>query len=214
MALASLPGKLDEYLDLEKSGLTALELDVKDQNGEVGFVPSSVPLAKSVGAARGYYDARDVARRAHERGLYLVGRIVVFEDPVLSRARPGPGDPTDGRVGLARCSRAGVGESVRPARVALQRRPREAAARAGFDEIMFDYVRFPSDGDVDRAVYGSRGSLGSGKPSRRSCGMRTDVSSRSVSACRLPCSASRPHAISASARSRDAWRRISTPCTR
>ena len=28
-----------------------------------------------------------------------------------------------------------------------------AAARAGFDEIMFDYVRFPSDGDVDGAVY-------------------------------------------------------------
>ena len=35
-----------------------------------------------------------------------------------------------------------------------------AAARAGFDEIMFDYVRFPSDGDVGRAVYGSQGSLG------------------------------------------------------
>jgi hypothetical protein len=29
-----------------------------------------------------------------------------------------------------------------------------AAARAGFDEIMFDYVRFPSDGDVENAVYG------------------------------------------------------------
>jgi hypothetical protein len=34
-----------------------------------------------------------------------------------------------------------------------------AAARAGFDEIMFDYVRFPSDGSVDRAVYRNRGSL-------------------------------------------------------
>ena len=35
----------------------------------------------------------------------------------------------------------------------------EAAVKAGFDEIMFDYVRFPSDGDVDSAVYRNQGSL-------------------------------------------------------
>ena len=34
-----------------------------------------------------------------------------------------------------------------------------AAARAGFDEILFDYVRFPSDGDVASAVYRNRGGL-------------------------------------------------------
>ena len=45
MGLASLPGKLDEYLDLERDGLTALELDVKDENGEIGFMTRSVPLA-------------------------------------------------------------------------------------------------------------------------------------------------------------------------
>src|SRR4030095_15787773 len=84
-AVASLPGKLDDYLDLERDGLTALELDVKDENGEVGFTPSSVPLARSSGAARTYYAPRDVARRAHERGIYLIGRIVVFEDPVLAQ---------------------------------------------------------------------------------------------------------------------------------
>ena len=59
MGLASLPGKLDEYLDLERDGLTALELDVKDENGEIGFVTQAVPrLAVSSGAARDYYDAR------------------------------------------------------------------------------------------------------------------------------------------------------------
>jgi len=159
-ALASLPGKLDEYLDLEHDGLTALELDVKDENGEVGFVPSSVPLAASVGAARDYYKPREVAQRAHERGIYLVGRIVVFEDPMLSSSRPDLAiRHTDGSVWR---DAAGLGwvnpydERVWKYNVDLA----AAAARAGFDEIMFDYVRFPSDGDVDRAVYGSRGSLG------------------------------------------------------
>src|SRR5262245_32145554 len=159
MALASLPGKLDEYLRLERDGLTALELDVKDENGEIGFVPSSVPLARSVGAAHDYYAPRDVARRAHERGIYLIGRIVVFEDPVLSRGRPdlairrsdgsvwrdgaglGWANPYDKRVWKYNVD------------VAI------AAARAGFDEIMFDYVRFPSDGDVERAVYRNPASL-------------------------------------------------------
>jgi hypothetical protein len=159
MGLASLPGKLDEYLDLESEGLTALELDVKDENGEVGFVAPRVPLARSVGAARDYYDARDVVRRAHERGLYLVGRIVVFEDPVLSRGRPDLAiRRSDGSVWR---DAAGLGwtnpydKRVWKYNVDIA----VAAARAGFDEIMFDYVRFPSDGDVAAAVYGNERSL-------------------------------------------------------
>ena len=69
MALASLPGKLQEYVDLESEGLTAIELDVKDENGEVGFRSSS-KLARQVGAARDFYDAREVAkRRSRARSL-------------------------------------------------------------------------------------------------------------------------------------------------
>jgi hypothetical protein len=158
-ALASLRGKLDEYLDLERSGATALELDVKDEHGEVGFVPKSVPLAVKSGAARDYYDPRDVAKRANERGLYLIGRIVVFEDPVLSRARPDLAiRRSDGSTWR---DAAGFGW-VNP----YDRRVWKynvdlaiAAARAGFDEVMFDYVRFPSDGDVGAAVYRNPGRL-------------------------------------------------------
>ncbi len=159
MALASLPGKLDEYLDLERDGLTALELDVKDENGEVGFQPSAVPLALSSGAARDYYKAADVARRAHRRGIYLVGRIVTFEDPVLARARP---DLAIRRTdGSGWRDAAGLGwtnpydKRVWKYNVDLA----QAAVKAGFDEIMFDYVRFPSDGDVASATYANKGSL-------------------------------------------------------
>ena len=161
MGLASLPGKLDEYLDLERDGLTALELDVKDENGEIGFVTQTVPrLAVSSGAARDYYDPRDTVRRVHERGIYLVGRIVVFEDPVLSGARPDLAIRTSG--GSVWRDAAGLGWTN-----PYDKRVWEynvdvavAAAKAGFDEIMFDYVRFPSDGDVDSAVYRNERSLG------------------------------------------------------
>ena len=159
MGLLSLPGKLDEYLDLEREGLTALELDVKDENGEIGFMTRSVPLAVSIGAARDYYDARDAVRRAHDRGIYVIGRIVVFEDPVLSHARPDLAvRRTDGSVWR---DAAGLGWT-NPYNQRVWKYNVDvaiAAARAGFDEIMFDYVRFPSDGDVDAAVYRGKGSL-------------------------------------------------------
>ena len=160
MGLASLPGKLDEYLDLEQDGLTALELDVKDENGQIGFISSSIPrLAVSIGAARDYYEARKAAQRVHKRGIYLIGRIVVFEDPVLSGARPDLAiRRSDGSVWR---DAAGLGWTNPYDRrvwkynvdVAV------AAAKAGFDEVMFDYVRFPSDGDVEAAVYGDQSSL-------------------------------------------------------
>ena len=159
MSLASLPGKFEEYLDLESEGLTAVELDVKDENGEVGFMTRSAPLAVSIGAARDYYDAREAVRKAHARGIYVIGRIVVFEDPVLSRARPDLAiRRTDGSVWR---DAAGLGwtnpydRRVWKYNVDIA----TAAAKAGFDEIMFDYVRFPSDGDVAGAVYPRKGSL-------------------------------------------------------
>ncbi len=153
IGLASLPGKLEEYVDLERDGMTALELDVKDENGQVGFTRPAMRLASATGAARPYYDARRAARLAHERGLYLVGRVVVFEDPILSAARPHLAvRRSDGSVWR---DGAGLGWTnpydrrvwKYNADVAV------AAAKAGFDEILFDYVRFPSDGDVASATY-------------------------------------------------------------
>ena len=86
MPVASLPGKLDHYLSIP--GLTALELDVKDENGEVGFLMPATSLARRVGASKPYYKARVVAAKAREAGVYLIGRVVVFEDPMLAAERP------------------------------------------------------------------------------------------------------------------------------
>jgi hypothetical protein len=153
MALASLDGKIDEYLSLTRAGLNTLEVDVKDENGEVGFRGPAVPLARKTGAAKGYYDAREVARAAHERGVYLIGRIVVFEDPILADQRPALAIRTgDGGV----WHNAGGLGWTNPYNRRVWKYNADlgaAAARAGFDEIQFDYVRFPTDGDTFAAVY-------------------------------------------------------------
>ena len=153
MALLTLPGKLNEYLSYTRHGMNTLQLDVKDENGEVAFTSKYAPLAKRIGSGQSYYRPRAVVRRVRDKGLYLVGRVVVFEDPFLARERPDMAITRRG--GGVWTNNAGLGwanpydKRVWDYNVDVA----EAAARAGFDEIMFDYVRFPSDGDVEAAVY-------------------------------------------------------------
>jgi hypothetical protein len=153
MTLASLHGKLDEYLALKRAGLNTIELDVKDENGEVAFVRGAPPLARATGAAKPYYNARTAARKVHAAGLYLIGRVVTFQDPLVSERRPALAlHNPDGSVWQTRAGYGWLNPYDRRAwnydlAVAT------AAARAGFDEIQFDYVRFPSDGDVSAIRY-------------------------------------------------------------
>jgi hypothetical protein len=151
MALANEEGKLDEYLAIP--GLNAIELDVKDENGKVGFLMPAASLARKVGAAQPYYKARVVAAKARAAGIYLIGRVVVFEDPTLTAERPDLAiQHSDGSIWV---NNAGLGwanpydKRVWKYVVGIG----EAAARAGFDEIQFDYVRFPSDGPIESAVF-------------------------------------------------------------
>jgi hypothetical protein len=151
MDLASLPGKIDEYLRIP--GLNTLEVDVKDEKGQVGFLLPGWTLARKVGASKPYYDADRLAAEAHAKGVYLIGRLVVFEDPTLTPERPDMAiRRSDGSVWT---NNAGLGWSnpydkrVWAYNLTIAR----AAARAGFDEIQMDYVRFPSDGPIELAVF-------------------------------------------------------------
>lgn len=146
MALASIPGRIDQYLALAGQGLNTIELDVKDENGDVGF-PAAVPLARKVGSAKNYYDPEQAVAKIHAAGLYLIGRVVTFEDPVLSAGSPSLAiRRADGSRWL---NSAGLGwtnpydKRVWKYNVDIA----EQAAKLGFDEIQFDYVRFPTDGD-------------------------------------------------------------------
>jgi hypothetical protein len=151
MALASLPGKLEEYTST--LGLNTIELDVKDENGEVAFHSLAPSLARQIGAAKRYYDPEKVATQLHKKGMYLIGRLVCFEDPILAEKRPDYAIRTTG--GGVWVNHAGLGwtnpydKRVWNYNLAVAK----AAVRAGFDEIQFDYVRFPSDGDLESAVF-------------------------------------------------------------
>ena len=156
MDLANIPGRFGQYLALTRNGLNTIELDVKDETGQVAFVHGAPAIAVHDGAARPFYTPAKVAGQAHRAGVYLIGRVVAFEDPIASAAHPSLAvHKADGSLWH---TNGGLGW-LNPYSHAAWRYDVDlavAAAKAGFDEIQFDYVRFPSDGDVSIIRYPGR----------------------------------------------------------
>ena len=148
------PGMRDHVFKLlESTEINAVVMDVKGDRGWVAY-PSSVPLAKEV--AQGQITMPDVdSLIAHfgERGVYPIARIVVFKDNPLAKAHPDLAvkDSTGGlwidSEGLAWTDP--FNEKVWEYNVEIAKE----TALLGFREIQFDYIRFPTDGYVSRAVY-------------------------------------------------------------
>ncbi|NXY94736.1 hypothetical protein HYE82_10095 [Streptomyces sp. BR123] len=139
-----------DILALVRAGkLNAVELDVKDEDGEVGYA-SQVPLARQIGAAKGYYDARKAIAEIHAAGAQAIGRIVAFRDPKLASASwksrkrdqlvlTPAGEPYDGGHYGALSFTNFANPTVRKYNQDLA----VEAARLGFDDILYDYVRRP-----------------------------------------------------------------------
>ena len=140
---------------LEETELNAIIMDVK---GDLGLIPysSTVRLAAEIGAnPRPMLEDWDGWMQwLRQRNIYTIARIVVFKDDPLTRARP-EWAATYGATGAVYRDGEGLGwadptrEEVWDYNIALA----VEAAQQGFDEIQFDYVRFPSDGAVSRVIY-------------------------------------------------------------
>jgi hypothetical protein len=133
----------------ERTELNSLEIDLKDEAGQIGFDIDN-PLAQQSGAANDYLNLDSLVDTLRYRDVYTICRVVCFKDPKLPKVRPD----------LAVQSRSGglwgngtwldpYSKEVWDYDLAVA----EAAARAGFNEVQFDYVRFPSDGNVEDCVF-------------------------------------------------------------
>ena len=122
----------------------ALVIDLKGDRGLVDY-PSAVPLVSTVGARKltTISDLPALVQSLHASGIYAIARIVVFKDDPLANAKPDLAIKTrNGRLYRDRERLAWTDPFRREVwdyniSIAVE------AARAGFDEIQFDYLRFP-----------------------------------------------------------------------
>ena len=163
-AAAALP----EYLEfLNRHGLDSVVIDFKDDRGKLSY-DSNLALAHAIGAAPGPIELDRLIEQAHGAGIYVIARLVVFKDRYLYDWQDHRLAIWDAELGAPwRHLVAGDDPEIRVQReywvdpfapevweynVAVAA---ELAAR-GVDEIQFDYIRFPSDGPVERSLHRHR----------------------------------------------------------
>ena len=129
---------------IDKTELNAVVIDVKGDRGMIAF-KTSLPLAEQAHSNEltTMRDAKAMIDRLHHDNIYAIARIVVFKDDPLATARPDLAVKRAGgaifrdREGLAWTDPFNTDVWDYNISIALE------AAQLGFDEIQFDYVRFP-----------------------------------------------------------------------
>jgi hypothetical protein len=158
---AGLKARVQYLLDLHKTtSINAVVIDIKDYSGNVSYRVAA-PQARQYGAVVPMIrDIDALVSRLHDQGMYVIARITVFQDPVLANARPDlavhrvsklppdrRGPLTKASLWLDRKGLAWIDPASRAAWEYVASIAKDALTH-GFDELNFDYIRFPSDGNL------------------------------------------------------------------
>ncbi len=138
----------------DESVINAFVIDTKDETGWV-FRESQVPEVAEIGAFNQpyAYDVEKVIADMDAHGLYKITRVTAFQDNFYAPVNPGlavrnesTGEVWRNEKGIAWLDASDHGSWEYPLALAME------SCELGFDEIQFDYVRFPSDGDITTVV--------------------------------------------------------------
>ena len=133
---------------IDETELNAIVIDVKDYTGRVSFL-SENPALKSVGSGENRIsDVKEFVGELHDKGIYVIGRISAFQDSYLVHKEPQYA--VKNKAGAVWKDYKGVSwldVGARPVWDYLALIGEESYS-VGFDELNFDYIRFPSDGNM------------------------------------------------------------------
>ena len=149
----------DPYMDallelIDETELNAVVIDVKNDEGNLTYRPKSGQAVEIGACVRYISDLPGLVEKLKDHGVYTIARIAAFKDPVLAKARP--------ELALRYQNGQAVSESgtlawVNPYEAEVWSYLEEIAldaADAGFDEVQFDYVRFPAVSAATQVNYG------------------------------------------------------------
>jgi hypothetical protein len=141
---------------IDETEINAVVIDVKDSTGVVSF-PMDDPIIQKIDPFKNRVsDIDKLVKILHDKNIYIIARVAVFEDPHLAAVRPdlavkkrSTGKTWKDRKGLAWVDMGS--KEVWDYNIAIAK----GAYDIGFDEINFDYIRFPSDGDMKDIMFTS-----------------------------------------------------------
>lgn len=152
---------------IEETEINSVVIDIKDYSGTISFPPVSDHWRPAWESARcGTRDMEAFIASLHEKNIFVIGRITVFQDPFYAERHP--------ELAVAKASTGGVWHDHKGLSfIDVGARPYwdhilELSVNAyniGFDELNFDYVRYPSDGNMQDIAFPNslKGEYGSDK---------------------------------------------------
>jgi hypothetical protein len=156
---ASLPERIENFISFMKgSALNAVVIDIKDYSGVIAY-DSQLDLVNQLQTDRNLIkNLPGLIKKLHDNDIYVIARQTVFQDPELTSKKPewAVKNSKTGRVwkdykGLVWADP--TNQDVWDYNLSIAKE----AISFGFDEINFDYIRFPSDGPMSQMQFANFG---------------------------------------------------------
>ena len=139
---------------VDRTELNALVIDVKNDDGYL-TCELDVPMVEQIGSEKHYIkDLPALVQTCKEKNIYLIARVVAFKDPILAEKMPEWSlHNSDGSIFRDKSGLAWVNPYRKEVWEYLAS-VGEAAIKAGFDEVQYDYVRFSTDSRMKQVDFG------------------------------------------------------------
>ncbi|MGH2616388.1 MAG: putative glycoside hydrolase [Thermomicrobiales bacterium] len=154
LGVLSEPERWNRLIEIaDTTEINAIVIDVKQ---DTIYYDTQVPFFREIdGMVTPIFDAQELLAELDEHGIYSIARMVVFKDPVVAEGRPDLAvrDEVTGDLWRDMNGAPWVNAFHQELWTANADLGAELA-QLGFDEVQYDYIRFPSDGDLRTADFG------------------------------------------------------------
>jgi hypothetical protein len=138
---------------IDNTEINTIVIDIKDYTGKVSFEVSGEELKKFNSSEKRVADIKEFIGSLHDKGIYVIGRISCFQDSYLVKTRPEYAvTDKSGKIWKDKKGITWLDVGAKPVWEYIALIGQESYD-VGFDELNFDYIRFPSDGDMENIKY-------------------------------------------------------------
>lgn len=139
---------------IDDTELNAVVIDIKDYTGKIAFETDSEYLNRFQASERRIVDIKEFIDELHKKGIYVIGRVSSFQDAHMVKVHPefAVKRASDGKVWTDDKGISWIDAGAEPMWEYLIKLAQESYS-LGFDEINFDYIRYPSDGNMKDIQY-------------------------------------------------------------